>query len=103
MHTGLVVAKLFTVVLGLLIAVTDYRGHRRHGTRSMVYLAVGFAVISVGAVTEGLLFEVLGWDIFRAGMVQTGIVALGMVLVFHSLYGPGVGVRPADLRRGEDR
>lgn len=87
MHTELIIAKLVTVLLGLLIAGQAYRGYRRYDSQPMLYLAVGFAIISVGSVLEGLLFDVVGLNIFQAGTVQTVLVAVGMLVILYSLYG----------------
>lgn len=53
----------------------------------MRYVAVGFLLISVGAVIEGVLFDVVGLSIFLAGTIQTAIVAVGMLVILYSLYG----------------
>lgn len=87
MHEPLIVAKVIVLVLGLLIAWKAYRGYTRHGSLAMRYLAIGFALISVGTVIEGLLFEILDLEIFLAGAIQTVIAALGMLVVLYSLYG----------------
>lgn len=101
MHVELVIAKVITMVIGLLIAATAYRGHRRSGDESMLYLAVGFAIISVGAVIEGILFDVLHFSIFWAGTVQTSVVAAGMLVILYSLYGRPEHYSPDELRRRE--
>jgi len=96
MHIELVIAKVVTVALGLLIAAQAYRGYRRHGSEPMLFVAIGFVFISVGAVIEGVLYEVLGWSIFISGAVQTTIVAIGMLVILYSLYGgptPSMGAR----------
>lgn len=87
MHIELVIAKLITMALGFFIAYQAYRGYRVYDSKPMLYVAVGFLIISVGAVIEGLLFEVVGLEIFIAGTVQTIIVAVGMVVILYSLYG----------------
>lgn len=86
-HIELVIAKLVTMGLGLLIAYKAYRGYRVYGSEPMLYVAIGFSFISIGAIVEGLLFDVLGVSIFVAGTIQTSIVALGMLFVLYSLYG----------------
>lgn len=86
MHLELVAAKVVTVLLGFAIAVTAYRGYHRHGSWPMLYLAVGFAVISVGSVVEGVLFDVVGIPLDDAGAIQTVIVAVGMLVVLYSLH-----------------
>lgn len=86
-HYELVVAKLVTMSLGFLIAHQAYKGYREYGSTPMLYVAIGFLFISVGAIIEGILFDVVGWSIFLAGTVQTGIVAIGMLVILYSLYG----------------
>lgn len=87
MHVELIIAKLVTMSLGVLIAVQAYRGYRRTDTQPMLYVAVGFVLVSVGAVVEGILFDVFHFSIFDAGTVQTTIVAVGMLSVLYALYG----------------
>lgn len=87
MHIGLIIAKLVTMVLGFLIAYQAYRGYRRNHSRPLRYVAVGFVLISFGAVIEGILFDVVGLSIFDAGTIQTAIVALGMLCILYALYG----------------
>ena len=85
-HIVLVTAKVIALLLGLVIAGQAYRGYRRHDSWPMLYLAVGFAVISVGTAVEGILFELLGVPIQTASAIQTAIVTLGMLVVLYSLY-----------------
>jgi len=87
MHIELVIAKLITVGLGLLITYQAYKGYRTYGSEPMLYVAIGFLFISVGAVIEGVLFDVVGLSIFLAGTIQTAIVAVGMLVILYSLYG----------------
>lgn len=85
-HVALVAAKVIALLLGLLIAGQAYRGYRRHRSWPMLYLAVGFAVISVGTAVEGILYELMGVPIQTASAVQTAFVTLGMLVVLYSLY-----------------
>ncbi|WP_254538779.1 DUF7521 family protein [Halomarina litorea] len=87
MHIGLVIAKLVTMALGFVIAYQAYRGYRRANSQSMLYLAVGFAIISFGAIIEGILFDVVGLTFHNAGTVATAIVAIGMLTILYALFG----------------
>ncbi|WP_336134685.1 DUF7521 family protein [Natronomonas amylolytica] len=87
MHIELVIAKLVTVGLGLLITYQAYRGYKVHGSKPMLYVAIGFLFISIGSVIEGVLFDVAGLSIFLAGTIQTAVVAVGMLVILYSLYG----------------
>lgn len=87
MHIELVIAKLITVGLGLLITKQAYKGYRSYRSEPMLYVAIGFLFITVGSVLEGILFDVVGLSIFAAGTIQTGLVAVGMLVILYSLHG----------------
>lgn len=87
MHTGLVIAKLVTMLLGFLIAYQAYRGYRRSNSQPMLYVAIGFVFVSFGAVIEGILFDVVGLSLENAATVATAIVAVGMLTILYALYG----------------
>lgn len=87
MHEPLIAAKVTVLFLGFFIAYQAYRGYKRNDSPAMFYLAIGFALISIGTAIEGILFEVFALDIFVAGAIQTVIAAGGMLLILYSLYG----------------
>ncbi len=87
MHIELVIAKIVTLILGLLITYQAYKGYRTYGSEPMRYVAIGFLFISIGAVIEGVLFDGMGLSIYLAGTIQTAIVAVGMLVILYSLYG----------------
>lgn len=86
MHAGLVLAKIVVVLLGLFIAFQGLRAFQRENNVRMLFLAAGFVFVSVGSVLEGVLYDVLQFSVFVAGMVQTVFVAVGMLLILYSLY-----------------
>jgi len=87
-HTLFVIAKPFTTVLALVIAYQAYRGYRRHHAQLRLYVAAGFALIGLGGLLEGVLFEVLQVSIFEAGFVATLVTAAGMLSILYALYAP---------------
>ncbi|WP_267643096.1 DUF7521 family protein [Haloarchaeobius amylolyticus] len=95
MHEPLVAGKLLVIFIGTFIAYRAYTGYRDHGSEPMLYLAVGFGLISLASGIEGLLFEVVNVDIFLASTIQTAIALLGMVTILYSLYGSR-GIRVDD-------
>ena len=101
MHTELIIAKLVVVTLGFTIAYQAYRSYRRQNGKPMLFVAVGFVFISIGAVVEGFLYEFDVLTIYRASAIQTGIVALGMLFVLYSLYGGSIQHRT--VLKKEDR
>lgn len=101
MHTELIIAKIVTILLGTAIAYQAYRGYRRNHSEPMRYVAIGFVFISVGAVLEGILFDVFGFSIFDAGMVQTTVVAVGMLFILYALHGGGRRMESAEVEARE--
>lgn len=87
-YTLFVVAKLFTTALGLLIAYQAYRGYQRHGAELMLYVALGFALIALGSMLEGVLYELFRLSIFQAGLVAALVAATGMLSILYALYTP---------------
>lgn len=82
----LVAGNLLVIALGFLVAYQSYRGYRRNDSLPMLYLAVGFVLLSVGGVLDCSLFGVLDVVVPYAGYVKTGLVATGMATISYSLY-----------------
>lgn len=104
MHEPLVAGKILVMLLGFVVAYKAYEGYRRHRSSAMFYLAIGFALISIGTAIEGLLFEVFEMDIYLAGAIQMLVAAAGMVTILYSLFGNHSTRlrRRGDERSGED-
>lgn len=86
MSLALLAGKALTVGLGLLIAVRGFQGYRRHQSEPMFYLSVGFLFISVGGVMDCSFFRIFKIQPPLSGVLQTSLVAIGMVAVLYSMY-----------------
>ncbi|WP_117595479.1 DUF7521 family protein [Haloprofundus halophilus] len=98
MQSELLVAKAIVVVLGLLIAVQGFRASRREQSRRMLFVAGGFALLSVGSVLESVCYDVFELSVFLSGLVQSSVLASGMLLILVSLFVPAAAGRPAESR-----
>ncbi len=78
-HPFLVAAKVTVLLLGTSIALLSYLAYRRNGGSLMMALSVGFALIAIGTFLEGLLFELLGWDLATVHLVESAFVLGGLV------------------------
>ncbi|WP_225336076.1 DUF7521 family protein [Halomicrobium urmianum] len=85
MEASFIIAKLITLVLSLVVAYLAYHGYRRNGQATMLYVAAGFVFIGVGAICEGLIYQVFRTTIVSAALVQAAVVSSGMVLILVSL------------------
>ena len=92
MYVGLLVAKAAIVFLGLVVAVQGVRAARRERSQRLLLTASGFSLLSVGSVLGGICYDVFDLSLFLSGIVQTGFVGVGMVLIVLSLFIPGSAV-----------
>jgi hypothetical protein len=86
MHVGLIIAKIIVVILGLLIAAQGYRAYRRSTQPELLYVACGFVLISIGSILEGVFYDIMNWSLFTAGMIQSIVVAFGLIFILYSLF-----------------
>lgn len=85
----LTIASLFLVaLLGTIIAYQAYRGYRRNGTPSMLYLATGLLLLTLFP----FLINVIVTTLTSPGQVVTVFLEnvsrlCGLVAIMYSLYG----------------
>ena len=77
-HLLLVIAKTAVLALGMAIAALAVLAYRRTRVRSMLYLGAGFTSIAFGSFIEGLLFELLDWNLMAVHIVESGFVLAGL-------------------------
>jgi hypothetical protein len=86
-HPTLIIFRLAIVAAGAIVTlwglrmVVQGRGHR--GT--FLFLTAGFALLTLGAVVEGVLFEFFGWDLVSAHTAEALTAVLGFVLILISI------------------
>ena len=77
-HLLLVIGKTAVLVLGVAIAALAVLAYRQTRDRSMLYLGVGFTFIAFGSFVEGVLFELLAWDLVTVHAVESAFVLAGL-------------------------
>ncbi len=83
--------KLLALILGAFIVYLAYRGFRRNRSRPLFYVSVGFALITLGTLVEGILYVVVGsvaslTDLLTAMAVGTVVTVLGFFVIIYSIY-----------------
>ena len=63
------------------------KGYRKTKSKSLLFLGLGFLIVSVGAVAAGILFEVLNYDLVTVETVQAGITVAGFLVIVYSIIG----------------
>ena len=85
-HYALVVIRLIVVLLGSVLVYLSLKAHRRNGSNGFFFLSTGFALITIGAVAAGVLFEFFSFDIFGALTIESILTTLGLISIIASIY-----------------
>lgn len=80
-----IVTRLLSLILGGAIVVLAYKGFRRSNSRSMIFLAVGLALVTTGAFVEGVLFEFFHWEITLIHAIESTINVLGFLTILYAV------------------
>lgn len=84
--TAIVVAKTLTLVLGSVITFFSYRAYRRTGARALRALAIGFGLVTLGAIVAGVFDRLTPLDLLWAVLVQSLLNLAGFAVITYSLY-----------------
>lgn len=80
------IMRLIALFLGVFIVYLAYRGYRRNASKPLLYVALGFALITAGTLLEGLMFVILGSDILAAIAIEGVLTVIGFVAIIYSIY-----------------
>jgi len=88
---GIVVAKTLILIIGGLITYYSYQAYRRTGAKQHRMLALGFGVVTAGAILGGALDLVVGTYlgenlIYTSVLVSSSMTAVGLGVILYSLY-----------------
>lgn len=86
-HFTLILIRLLIVLLGAVVVYLSFKSYMKNRSSAMLLLSIGFGIITISVVIEGMLFEFFGLDIFAAHMVESVGVALGFAVIIYSIYG----------------
>ncbi len=78
--------KIVALVLGAFIVYLAYNGYKRNSSKPLLYVALGFALITVGTIIEGILYVMVGSELLSAIATGTTVMVLGFVVIIYSIY-----------------
>lgn len=85
--TAVVVLKTLSLVMGGLVTYYAYRAYRRTEAPALRALAIGFGLVTLGALLAGALDQVVRVeDRTWALLVESALTALGFAVILYSLY-----------------
>jgi len=80
------VAKIVALGLGGFIVYLAYKGYKRNASKPLLYAAMGFALITLGTITEGILYVIMGTELLAAIATGTVVTILGFLSIIFSIY-----------------
>jgi uncharacterized membrane protein YidH (DUF202 family) len=79
--------QVFIVAFGGVVVYFGANSYRRSKSKSMLFLALGFMFVTIGAVASGVLFEVLKYTLVDVETVEAGSEVIGFFLIVYSILG----------------
>lgn len=94
LYLSLLAATLIASALGLVIVFQAYRGYRRNDSQRMLYLAIGFILITVAPFGLSLLFTLIAPEMENGDFLLSYVLPMssrlleigGLCLILYSLY-----------------
>ncbi|HKM49816.1 MAG TPA: hypothetical protein VJZ75_01410 [Candidatus Bathyarchaeia archaeon] len=81
------IVKLIIVLLGTVLIYLGVKSYRRSRSKDMIFLTLGFALITAGSVAAGILFEFLGFQLVDVEIIESIMVVIGFMALIYSIYG----------------
>ncbi|WP_425498351.1 DUF7521 family protein [Halogeometricum salsisoli] len=83
---AVIVVQTGILILGGLITYFSFKAYRRTGEPSLRALALGFGIVTFGAIVAGILDVVLQTDLVIGLLVDSLITLVGFAIITYSLY-----------------
>lgn len=84
--TAVVIVKAVSLAFGALVTYYAARAYGRTGSNALRALAVGFGLVTLGALAAGVLDQFLTVGRSVALLVESSFTTLGFAVIFYSLY-----------------
>lgn len=78
--------EIITLGVGMGIIYLAYRGYVRSKMQSMLFLALGFALVTVGSLAQGILYEFFAVPLLEAHATRAALTAPGFLSILYSIY-----------------
>ncbi|HLE48155.1 MAG TPA: hypothetical protein VI818_07660 [Candidatus Thermoplasmatota archaeon] len=82
----LVLLKFVTVLLGFYIVYLGYKAYRKQPHGNLLWMTVGMGVLTLGAISEGIAYQGLGWTLGASHIFEAVVTLLGFGILVYSLF-----------------
>ncbi len=79
--------QIVVLLLGLVVVYYASKGYRKTKSKSLLFLALGFVFVAVGAALAGLFFEFLNYNIYSVDAIEASSEVVGFSLIVYSIVG----------------
>ncbi len=63
-----------------------FRAYRKHQNKGMLFMSLGFALMTGGLTLAGILFEFLGYSLLQVEVTAALATSMGFSLLVYSIY-----------------
>lgn len=78
--------EVLALIIALILVLFAYRGYRKNESKSLLAAAVGFGILGVASLAEGLLYDVLGFSLIEAQAFRSTLTVVGLAILLYSIY-----------------
>ncbi len=80
------IVEILSLLIAFVLVALAYGGYRKSGNKTMLLGALGFGMLGVASLTEGILFEGLGLPLEEAHAFRSTLTALGLIILLYSIH-----------------
>ncbi|MBI2126457.1 MAG: hypothetical protein HYU02_03970 [Thaumarchaeota archaeon] len=78
--------QIIIVALGSVITYLGFRAYRKRQNKGMLFISLGFTLITGGSLIAGVLFEFLGYSLLQVEVTAALATSMGFSLLVYSIY-----------------
>lgn len=86
-HLILQYVKIFIVIMGSVLTWLSLKGYLRSKKKGQLFLTIGFIFLTIGSGVEGLLYEIFRFDLLFSAVIESILVAIGLLAFIYAIYG----------------
>ena len=81
------IVRIVTFIVALILTWLAFKGNRKHKNKGLLFFSIGFGIICVDTVVEGILFEFFSYSILTVHLIESTVVAVGLLFLVYAIYG----------------
>ncbi len=75
-----------SLIIALILVALAYSGYRKSRSTSLLLGALGFGMLGMSSLIEGIFFEFVGFQLDEAHALRSTFNALALLILLYSIY-----------------